>query len=148
VRENRDRCDHEDFRFGIVVEFLSRNHLYGRVGAISGERPWGQRDIGGYTPQHPGPSVCLEGAGHSAEGLLSGPECVVASFEAAVAGVELVVVGFEDERALIKTSKWPTTTDQRSRDRRVALFDLNQPRLSAFYHRRPQGHWTAASGQG
>jgi hypothetical protein len=64
-----------------------------------------ERDIGGYTPQHPGPGVCLEGAGDGAEGLFSGPECVVASVEAAVASVELVVVGVEDETALIKTSK-------------------------------------------
>jgi hypothetical protein len=64
-----------------------------------------EMDIGGYTPQHPGPGVCLEGAGDSADGLLSGPECVVAGVEEAVASVELVVVGVEDERALIKTSK-------------------------------------------
>jgi hypothetical protein len=42
VRENRDRCDHEDFRFGIVVEIQSRNHIYDRVGDIFSERPWGQ----------------------------------------------------------------------------------------------------------
>jgi hypothetical protein len=56
VRENRDRCDHEDFRFGIFVEIRSRNHLDDRVGDISGERPWGQHSpvsIGSYTPRHP-----------------------------------------------------------------------------------------------
>jgi hypothetical protein len=61
-----------------------------------------EKDIRGYTPQHPGPGVCLEGAGDGAEGLLSGPKFVVAGVEAAVANVELVVVGVEDERALIK----------------------------------------------
>jgi hypothetical protein len=32
VRENRDRCDHEDFRFGIFVEFRFRSDKVYRVG--------------------------------------------------------------------------------------------------------------------
>jgi hypothetical protein len=91
-----------------VARALSRIHVrHARVEPASLEvvQKCLERDIGGYTPQHPGPGVCLEGAGDGAEGLLSGPECVVAGVEAAVAGIELVVVGVEDGRTLIETSK-------------------------------------------